>query len=208
MQHFFAFRCHTDCGISTVRLEGELSDWEKLREATTKLDGYGLDWWTPTLLEILDKIIETYKDEGNVDKDFWKHIYKYYYGGGSGVNPSIDGWIINLIPYIDDKQSVFAKRSLAKTYEEYADGDKPAEEEGEEEDDDDDFFMNVDLTQPGLDIEKLKKAASGINKTPFVWNYKGDELEMNFLSGFAGAAFTEDGFIKAQMAWGVCEKES
>ena len=102
MQYFFSFRCHTDCGISKVRLEGELADWEKLKEATEKLKDYGLEWWVPTLQTILDKIIETYKGE-NVDTKFWKHIFKYYYGGGSGVNPSVDGWIVNLIPYIDDK---------------------------------------------------------------------------------------------------------
>ena len=45
-------------------------------------------------------------------KDFWNHIFKYYYGGGSGVNPSIDGWIVNFIPYIDDKPSQWAKRSF------------------------------------------------------------------------------------------------
>lgn len=204
MQHFFSFRCHTDCGISKVRLEGELEDWEKLKEATKKLNEYGLDWWTPTLIEILDKIIATYKEE-NVDKDFWKHIFKYYYGGGSGVNPSVDGWIVNLIPYIDNKQSAYAKRTLAQTYQEYEDGDKPNPVEEDEESDE--FMLDVCTEQPGLDIEKLKKAASGINKTPFVWEYHGEEIEMNFLSGFAGACFTQDGFIKAQMAWGVCEKD-
>ena len=30
---------------------------------------------------------------------------------------------------------------------------------------------------------------------------------MSLLSGFAGACMTEDGFVKAQMAWGVAEKE-
>jgi len=32
MQYFFKFRCQTDCGISKVRLEGKLEDWEKLRD--------------------------------------------------------------------------------------------------------------------------------------------------------------------------------
>lgn len=202
MQNFFSFRCQTDCGISKVRLEGELADWEKLKDATEKLNEYGLEWWTPSVVEILEKIIASYKGE-NVDTKFWKHIFKYYYGGGSGVNPSIDGWIVNLIPYIDNKQSDWAKRSLAQTYQEYAEGDKSNADDEES----DDLMLEVDLSQPGLDIEKVKKATAGVNKTPFVWEYQGEELEMNFLSGFAGATFTEDGYIKAQMAWGVCEKD-
>jgi len=64
------------------------------------------------LIEIIDKIIETYNGTNN-NPEFWKFIFKYYYAGGSGVNPSIDGWIVNFIPYIDNKPSPFAKRNLA-----------------------------------------------------------------------------------------------
>lgn len=78
---------------------------------TENLNKFDLEWWTKNLLEIIDKIIDSY--EGNVDKKFWKCIFKYYSGGGSGVNPSVDGWIINFIPYLNDKESKFAKRSLA-----------------------------------------------------------------------------------------------
>ena len=119
MQHFFSFKCKTDCGIKKVNLEGKLQDWQKLREQAEKLTEYGLEWWIPHVVEILDKFIETYQaDQPSEDlKDFWKHIFKYYYGGGSGVNPSVDGWIINLIPYIDKKKSEFAQRSISKTIE-------------------------------------------------------------------------------------------
>ena len=57
-------------------------------------------------------MVETY-DGTDKNAEFWKFIFKYYYGGGSGVNPSIDGWIVNFIPYIDDKPSKFAQRTLA-----------------------------------------------------------------------------------------------
>lgn len=55
--------------------------------------------------------------------------------------------------------------------------------------------MEVDTTQPGLDIEKLKKVASGINITPFIWSVDGQEHEMDLISGFAGATL-KDGFVK------------
>ena len=153
-----------------------------LKQATEKLNDYGLQWWTPSLLEILDQFISTYK--GNPDQKFWKYIFKYYYGGGSGVNPSIDGWIINFFPYIDDRESKWAKRNIQQTMKEYDEGDKNDMLSNSED------FLEADLTQPGLDIEKIKKCASGINITPFLWSYHGDDIQMNFISGFAGATMS------------------
>jgi hypothetical protein len=49
----------------------------------------------------------------------------------------------------------------------------------------------------GLDTEDLKKSNSGINKTPFTWEYHGAEFKMQLLSGFAGACMTKDSFVKA-----------
>lgn len=64
--------------------------------------------------------------------------------------------------------------------------------------------MEVDTSQPGLDIEKLKETVSGINCTPFVWNCSGKEYNMKFISGFAGAQI-EGEYIRTQMGWGVAE---
>ena len=83
--------------------------------------------------------------------------------------------------------------------QEYKDGDK----EDQDDDSKEDWFLEVDLTQPGVDIEKLKKSSSGISITPFQWNYKGQNYNMEFISGFAGATIQDDGFIKVQMGWGV-----
>jgi len=156
----------------------------------------------------MDKIIDTHKGNWEDNKDFWFHIFKYYYGGGSGVNPSIDGWIVNFFPYIDDKVSDFAKRAQEKVEEECKAGDKDDDKSNSGDEDDDDWFLEVDLTQPGLDIEKFKKAASGISSTPFIWSCSGQEHKMRFISGFAGAKMVEhegDNFIKAQMGWAVAE---
>lgn len=64
----------------------------------------------------------------------------------------------------------------------------------------------VDFTQPGLDVEKFKKASSGVNETPFVWQNSSQEYNMKLLSGFAGATMTDAGFIKAQMGWAIAEQ--
>ena len=57
---------------------GTLEDWKKLYEGAMNLSEYGFDWWLTSIGECLLKIIDSY--EGNVDKDFWKYIYKFYPG--------------------------------------------------------------------------------------------------------------------------------
>lgn len=128
MQHYFDYTLNTRCGISKVKLLGDLKDWEKLREMTENLSDYQLEWWTENLIEILDKFINAYK--GEVDEDFWKHIYKYY-SGNSGESPSINGWILNFVPYVEGERSPFALRSLKESIQHGYNG-------------------------PGLEIKKLK----------------------------------------------------
>jgi len=160
VQQYYSFRCKTDCGISKVRLLGTEKDWRDLKAAAANLDDYGLSWWTPGLIEILDQIIATYTGTNNAkqNKDFWQYIFKYYHGVGSGINPSVDGWIISFIPYINNEPSPLATRSLKQIREQVDDGDAFQANQ------DDKLFMEaVDFTQPGLDVEKLKRAVTGIN---------------------------------------------
>ena len=83
----------------------------------------------------------------------------------------------------------------------------PVEKSGSDKEDSDDFFEDLDMSQPGLDQEKMNKVSSGVNNTPFIWDYHGNNFDMSFLSGFAGATRTEEGFVKGQMAWGILEKD-
>jgi len=82
------------------------------------------------------------------------------------VNPSIDGWIVNFFPYINDKPSEMAMRDFETCIAECAKGDANEEED----EDDDDWYMNVEDEQPGLDIDLLKKSSIGLNITPFKWS--------------------------------------
>jgi len=67
--------------------------------------------------------------------------------------------------------------------------------------------MLAEPSNHGIDQEKVRKCASGINNTDFVWSLGGEPIDMTFISGFAGATMTDDGYIKPQMAWGVSEKQ-
>ena len=130
---------------------------------TLNLNNYELEWWTNGIVWILDNIINTYKGTNSKEQNllFWRHIFKYYYGGGSGVNPSIDGWIVNFFPYINDRPSQMAIRNFETCIQQCAKGDQ------NEDDDDEEWYLNADDEQPGLDIDDLKKSSSGINITPF-----------------------------------------
>lgn len=49
----------------------------------------------------------------------------------------------------------------------------------------------------------FKTSSSGVNLTPFIWDYLGTEFNMKLASGFAGATITDDGYIMPQLGWAV-----
>ena len=95
MSNYFNYACCTKCGIPSVTLEGNVSDWENIKERVGNLDEFGLGWWTEKLNPVLDKIIESSK--GNVDVDFW---YNWYNEGGGSGGPFIGGHVIKFYPYL------------------------------------------------------------------------------------------------------------
>ena len=56
---------------------------------------------------------------------------------------------------------------------------------------------------PGISVDDMKTYASGVNVTPFEWNFMGKTHNMKLISGFAGATMTDDGYIMPLLAWGV-----
>lgn len=102
MQKYFTYGMMTACGIPTITLLGETSDWESIR---TRVEGFrvcGLDWWVDALTPILDQFVRASK--GDVDLDFWETIYKQRSMSGGG---SISGSFINLFPYLSKGTQFF-----------------------------------------------------------------------------------------------------
>merc|ERR1712224_487185 len=97
MKNYFDFSCMTMCGISRVRLLGHMDDWLQLKKSIIGLNEYGLEWWTASLVEIIQKIIDSLN--GEVDAKFWKYIFKFYPARGSGQVSRVNGWIMNFFPY-------------------------------------------------------------------------------------------------------------
>ena len=79
---------------------------------------------------------------------FWTHIFKYWGAGGSGENPRIDGWFCSFFPYIDNRRSKFAQRSVNRIIEDIKAGDYPAKEEFSDSDEE---FMMAEPMEHGLD---------------------------------------------------------
>ena len=95
MSKYFDYGMQTLCSIPSVTLEGEVSDWESIRDKVSQFKEFGLDWWTDHMIPVLDQLVETSK--GNADLDWWKSWFKL--GGGSG-GPYVSGHIQKLYPYL------------------------------------------------------------------------------------------------------------
>ncbi|KDQ19405.1 hypothetical protein BOTBODRAFT_153311 [Botryobasidium botryosum FD-172 SS1] len=78
------------CGIPTVTLEGEKSDWETIYERLDKLEELGDEptAWAGMLRPILRRFVSAF--DGSPDVDFWTKID--HHDGGSSPN-HLSGWI-------------------------------------------------------------------------------------------------------------------
>ena len=98
------------CGIPEITLEGTPEDWEKLLHKARGLKEYKLDWWISELEPLLEEFVKASK--GEVNKDFWRNMFKYHSQKRYGAPNIIDGWIVKFFPY--DKEG---KRNNLKQLE-------------------------------------------------------------------------------------------
>ena len=92
------------CGIPEITLKGSTEDWQKIYDKTKKLEKYDLKWWTDELEPILNEFIKTSK--GEINKKFWRNMFKYHSQKQYGAPKIIDGWIVKFFPYDkDDKRN-------------------------------------------------------------------------------------------------------
>lgn len=98
MSAYFEYNVWTiGCGIPSVTLEGTTKDWENVLAKAEALRKYKLDWWIDALEPELKQFIAASK--GEVDKDFWKSMFKIHEQGRCGSPTIIDGWIVKFYPY-------------------------------------------------------------------------------------------------------------
>lgn len=85
------------CGIPEITLEGTPEDWQKVLDKARYLRKYKLDWWIDELEPLLEKFVSASK--GDIDKEFWRNMFKYHTEDTYGAPTIIDGWIVKFFPY-------------------------------------------------------------------------------------------------------------
>lgn len=85
------------CGIPELKLEGSSGDWNQVLQKLDTLKKYELEWWYNDLKPIITNIKNT--AEGNIDNEFWMHIFKVHTVEDYGPPKRIDGWITKFFPY-------------------------------------------------------------------------------------------------------------
>jgi hypothetical protein len=112
---------------------------------------------------------------GNADPSFWTNLYKIEGPRGSG-GTTISGWVNVFFPYLNDSRSPgeFSRPNLLATTKILNHGPAP-----------DQFPL-------------------GITSTPFIWDYLGTIIPMQFLAGFIGT--TQDPIskvVRPVQGWGI-----
>lgn len=88
---YFTYEMQLRCGIPSVTLEGEKSDWEGLLSRINKFEGFGPEpeAWATLLRPILTRFVQAF--DGQPDIDFWGRVC-HHHEQMSG--PSyLSGWI-------------------------------------------------------------------------------------------------------------------
>jgi len=103
MQEYFEYAMMVLCGIPYIELQGTEQDWIRLQQKFLKLksllrpienDIDLADWW-PKVEDILDKLVESYR--GNADINWWTNIFRYTKDnnfGSGGPEYKFDGWFL------------------------------------------------------------------------------------------------------------------
>lgn len=101
MEPYFEFVVmYVVCGIPEITLQGTTEDWQKVLDKTKELGKYDLKWWTNELEPILKEFVNTSKRD--INKKFWRNMFKYHSQKKYGAPKIIDGWIVKFFPYDKD----------------------------------------------------------------------------------------------------------
>ena len=103
LKEYFSCKFMLLCGLPSVTLLGEKSDWENILQRLDKLSSFGSEseHWSKLLKPILRLFVKTFDDPDSTKiKDFWQNIF-HSSGGGSGPT-YYSGWITAFAFWGDD----------------------------------------------------------------------------------------------------------
>lgn len=82
LQAYFSYGCTTACGLPSVTLQGERSDYETILHKVDKLRQYGKETedFAALLEPILRRFIRAFDDPGHAEiLDFWNRIFSHHH---------------------------------------------------------------------------------------------------------------------------------
>ncbi|MBF0197490.1 MAG: DUF4419 domain-containing protein [Planctomycetes bacterium] len=185
MGQYFDYSLSTLCGIPSINVQGEKQDYEEIIAGLRFLEEFDLKWWTDSLIEIIREFINVF--EGEINLDFWNGIFKHIPAGhNSGDVPLVNGWIVKFFPYM--KLTEFFEN---ETYEKTV---KNA------------IFTETDKEFNGIEYGDF---GSGLCKSDVKWEYLGQNINLEFYSGFTGLSQnTEDKVISCNIGWIIAQEDS
>jgi len=124
----------------------------------------------------LDSIFEEIsKSFENVTNDLFWDSF-YKYNHVSGGSV-VTGWINVLFPYLQDNGNYIKNLHSRKKW-------------------------NDETTYWGI---KPNLFPCGLSKIPFVWEYLGERIDMEFIGGMVGASQNDEGILRPEFGWAVVE---
>ena len=216
MQSYFDYRLITRCGIPEITLEGTPEDWDAVYAGAAALADYDLGWWSDCLLPVLSHFARA--SRGDIDQSFWRSLYKLEHQSGGSV---ITGHLVNLFPYLVPQQE--SKATIRDQIAQYERQGRPAEAEryrtmlaqtGQAASTP---YRNPYLgwKEPISESGQAYRRAEGLlshhlpsalSLAPFIWDYLGTKIPMEFVAGFVGVAQdTETLALRPEIGWVVRE---
>jgi hypothetical protein len=193
------------CGIPEITLEGRADDWQAILDRVEGFADLELEWWLTPLRPVLREFVAAAR--GDVDRAFWRSIYRIYHPDEPCSLDSATGWSTVFFPYLTDSSGAATQRNR------WLAGDPDIEAllapngEGSRR-------YRRSLKDPrtghGLFDSQLP---TGISTAPFVWEFRLPDgamlrsCEMEFLAGFVG--ISEDAqtlCLRPEIGWAVRER--
>jgi len=186
----FEYIGETGCGIPSIRLEGNKSDWKTILKKLDMLDKIGLSNWAENLKPIIVEFINA--SDGKYKKEFWQNIYK----NASEYNGFyISGWVIKFFPYIKElaSEGVYDEKRGETRVGEII---KP-----------NNFYEGDQYLLSTLSTDNFP---SGLAKIPVTWinNLNGQTKKMEVYAGFLAIMQYEDKSLKPLVSWAICEENA
>ena len=176
VKSYFDFVVMTLCGFPSVRMEGSVEDWEKLRDKVEevfekkKLMPEFSRKWSEVLLPVLDKLVLSAKGEPPLD--FWDKMIKYHGPKGSGGYSYVSGWINVFLPIVNETENPMCFSPS------HGQGPNP----------------------PGRSFA-VGNIPNGLCTTPIVWKYLAQRINLELAAGFVGAAETDEDALMPEIGW-------